>query len=383
MYKSIIVFLLILITDSFSFGQNEQLTNQVDSLIYPLVIMNNFYGSVLFSKMKKLTLFTILILGLISFSYGQTIPQMRYEDKIRIREAMNISEQVGDKIWKGINEVPFVVLLVTDSVEFLVNHPYPTDDFKLSEDDTILKTKIFYRQRQFPDWYLATFPAVNGVSCIVVGTPEKTNKNSTDWVITLLHEHFHQYQSAVKDYYSSVGKLDLSSGDQTGMWMLNYAFPYDNNELIEQYNKFTASLLKAVLNIKKKSIQKDFKKYLKQRTKFKGLLKPADYRYFSFQIWQEGIARYTEYKFIEALDVYNPSFEMKQLKDYVGFKELKDQFYLSELRSLKNSKLEVDKRICFYAIGFAEGILLDEQNPNWKDKYLTNKFYVENYFDKK
>ena len=131
---------------------------------------------------------------------------MRYEDKIRIKEAMNISDQVGDKIWKGINEVPFVVLLVTDSIEYLINHPYPSDDFQLSEKDTILETKIFYRQRQFPDWYLATFPAVNGVNCIVVGTPEKTNKNSTDWTITLLHEHFHQYQFTEQDYYSSVEK---------------------------------------------------------------------------------------------------------------------------------------------------------------------------------
>ncbi len=30
-------------------------------------------------------------------------------------------------------------------------------------------------------------------------------------------------------------------------------------------------------------------------------LKPDDYKYFSFQVWQEGIARYTEYKFLEAM----------------------------------------------------------------------------------
>lgn len=126
---------------------------------------------------------------------------MRYEDKIRIREAINISKQMGEKIWNGINKVPFVILLVTDSLEFLVNHPYPSDDFKLSEDDKILNTKILYRKRLFPDFYLATFPAVNGVNCIVVGTPEKTNKNSSDWTITLLHEHFHQYQFTSQHYY--------------------------------------------------------------------------------------------------------------------------------------------------------------------------------------
>jgi hypothetical protein len=324
-----------------------------------------------------------MIFGLISFSYGQDIPKMRYEDKIRIREAISISEQKGEKIWKGLNEVPFVVLLVTDSIEYLINHPYPSEDFKLSENDKILNTEILYRERLFPDWYLATFPAVNGVNCIVVGTPEKTNKNSTDWVITLLHEHFHQYQFTSPNYYDEVNKLDLSGGDETGMWQLNYAFPYDDSKVIEQFNKYTAALLKAVSNIERSSFNKDFKNYLKQRAKFKQLLKPADYRYFSFQVWQEGIARHTEYKFIQALENYVPTQEMTQLKDFVKFKDLKDNFYNAELKSITQSKLETEKRVSFYAIGFAEGILLDKRNPKWQEKYLTDKFHIENYFDKK
>lgn len=332
--------------------------------------------------MKKFGLVILAILTVFSVSFGQTNAKMRHEDKIRIREAINISNQVGDKIWKGINDVPFVVLLVTDSVEFLINHPYPSDDFKLSENDTILKTTILYRPRQFPDYFLATFPAVNGVNCIVVGTPEKTNKNSTDWVITLLHEHFHQFQFTQQDYYSSVDKLELSGGDQTGMWQLNYAFPYENADIIEQYNKYVTALFKAVSNIDRKGFKNDFKKYLKQRTKFKCLLSPADYRYFSFQIWQEGIARHTEYKFLEALDNYVPSVEMTQLKDYILFQKHKERFYLSELNALKNLKLDLEQRICFYAIGFAEGILLDKLSPNWQNKYLSDKFHIENYYKK-
>lgn len=100
--------------------------------------------------MNKITLLISTLLTVFSVSFGQTNPEMRYQDEIRIKEAISISNKVGDKIWKGINEFPFVVLLVTDSIEFLINHPYPSDDFKLSENDSILKTKIFYRPRQFP-----------------------------------------------------------------------------------------------------------------------------------------------------------------------------------------------------------------------------------------
>jgi hypothetical protein len=312
-----------------------------------------------------------------------SIPVMRYEDKIRIREAIQISNQFGEKIWKGINEIPFVVLLVTDSVEFLIHHPYPSADFRLSENDPVLQTEILYRPKQFPDWYLATFPAVNGVNCIVVGTPEKTNKNSTEWTITLLHEHFHQYQFTYHDYYDSVDKLELSGGDQTGMWQLNYAFPYDSLIVVEQYQKFTAALFKALSNIDKKRFKKDFKKYIFKRNKFKQLLSPADYRYYSFQIWQEGIAQYTEYAFLKSLANYQPSKEMMQLSDFISFEKYKDAFYVFQSNALKNTKLDTDQRICFYAIGFAEGLLLDKLNPKWRDRFLTEKFFVENYYNKK
>lgn len=332
--------------------------------------------------MKKILFLTLIVLTGFYACFGQTNPKMRYEDKIRIREAISISNQVGGKIWKGINEVPFVVLLVTDSIEFLINHPYPSDDFKLSENDTILKTKIFYRPRRFPNWYLATFPAVNGVNCIVVGTPENTNKHSTDWTITLLHEHFHQYEYTYHDYYKSVDKLELSGGDQTGMWQLNYAFPYDSTMVIDQYKKYVASLFKALSNIDKKSFNKDLKNYYTERNKFKNLLKPADYRYFSFQVWQEGIARYTEYKFLQALDDYQSSNEMTRLTDFTSFTKYKDEFSSRERNSLIKAKLDIDKRVCFYAIGFSEGLLLDKLNHKWHDKFLTDKFYIENYFKK-
>ncbi len=328
--------------------------------------------------MRKLLLVAMSCLTLQIFSQ----PKMRYEDKIRIREAMIISKTYGDKIWKGINEIPFVVLLVTDSIEFLVNHPYPSDDFKISEYDEITGTKIMYRPRQFQLWFLATFPAVNGVNCIVVGTPENAKKNSTDWTITLLHEHFHQYQFTSKDYYAEVNALNLSGGDETGMWQINFKFPYDSVLVIEQYKKYTTALSKALASLNTPSFTKDFAAYKTERNKFKEVLKPNDYKYFSFQIWQEGIARYTEYKFIEALTSYKPSNEFFMLSDKTPFYIYSQNFYNAQAKELTALDLAKDQRVCFYAIGFAEGLLLDYQSKNWKDNYLKNKFFVEVYCEK-
>jgi hypothetical protein len=333
--------------------------------------------------MKNMIISLFMLLVANYFCKGQSVPKMNNEDKIRIREAIKLSNQVGHKVWKGIAKVPFVILLITDSVEFLIHHPYPSAEFALSENDTLLNTKILFRKRQFPTGMLATFPAVNGVSCIVVGTAALTGKSTTDWIVTLFHEHFHQYQFTYPDYFASVDKLELSGGDQTGMWQLNYAFPYSDAAIVKQYNSYRDALSTAVSNISNTGFKKTFKKYLKERAKLQQTLSPADYRYFSFQIWQEGIARYTEYKFLKELEGYYPTAEVTKLKDFVPFKEYKEDFYHLQLKKLSDLKLDDDKRLCFYAVGFAEGLLLENRSSQWKEKYLIDKFYIEDYFNKK
>jgi len=320
-----------------------------------------------------------MTLALISTAEGQSLPQMRKEDKVRIKAAIDISTRFGEAIWSGINEAPFVVLLVTDSIEFLINHPHPSVDFEISEDDKILNTKILYRKRQYSKSFLATFPAVNGVNCVVVGIPENTGKTSTDWIITLLHEHFHQYQYNQKDYYSNIASLDLAGGDETGMWQLNYPFPYDSLPVSNQYLKYTNALSKAISSVETKDFKKTSKEFITERKKMMSLLKSADYRYISFQLWQEGIARYTEYKFLQLLDNYIPDAEIPALPDFISFKKFKEQFLQLHFGSVTRLKLETEKRVCFYDIGLAEGILLDRLNPQWRSQYFSKRFFLENY----
>ena len=329
--------------------------------------------------MKKILSVVVIALQLFYSVQGQELPKMRTEDKIRIKEAISISNKFGNEIWPGINDAPFVLLLVTDTVEFLINHPYPSADFKLSEEDDILQTKVFYRKQQFSKAFLATFPAVNGVNCIVVGTPENTGKSSTDWIITLLHEHFHQFQYTQKDHYASVAGLNLANGDETGMWQLNYPLPYDSLPVSSQYSKYTMALSNTVSGINNKDFRKLLTQYSSERKKLIGLFKPSDYKYFSFQLWQEGIARYTEYKFLEALDDYTPSIEIAGLPDFIPFNKFREQFLKLHLGSVTALKFETEKRVCFYDIGLAEGILLDKLNPQWRSQYFASRFFLEKY----
>jgi hypothetical protein len=136
-------------------------------------------------------------------------------DRIRLAEAFSIGETLGNRVWKDWDKSPFAVMLVTPENEFLIRHPQPSKDFTLAGYDPLLKSNVYFRKRTQQINFLATFPAVGGVSTIVIGQAENTSKKtSTPWVVTLLHEHFHQLQSSQPTYYAEVDKLNLSRGDR-------------------------------------------------------------------------------------------------------------------------------------------------------------------------
>ncbi len=202
--------------------------------------------------------------------------------------------------------------------------------------------------------------------------------------MTVLHEHFHQLQSSQSTYYDDVGALNLSRGDQSGMWMLNFAFPYKDEQIKEQFAALSKLLAKALQAKRKSDFSARLSEYLQARKAFQQVLTPDDYKYFSFQIWQEGIARYTEFRMADlAAKKYRPTKEFRALKDYTPFKEVADSLLNKQiLTSLPTLELDRLERLVFYPFGAAEGLLLDRANPDWRNRYLTEKFYVERYFEK-
>jgi hypothetical protein len=328
---------------------------------------------------KKLILSVVFLSNVLPVTQAQEI---RNEDKIRIAEAENIANKYGDEVWKDWSKVPFTLLLVTDKYEFLINHPNHSDDFKKLGYDSLMKSEVYYRDRVFNTKLLATFPAINNVNVIVVGEPENTGRSSLGWIFTILHEHFHQYQYTQPDYYDAVNSLDLAGNDNTGMWMLNYGFPYDKEEVVKQYSIMMSALKDAIGFYGTKESEMMMAEYMHERDNFKKLLNEKDYAYFSFQNWQEGIADYTEMKLMELLqkDNYEFSSGVKTLSDYVSLDSFAVKYYNNKMNLAQYEKLSEDKRVCFYTSGSLEGILLDKVNTNWHDLYFAKKFYMEEYY---
>jgi hypothetical protein len=311
-------------------------------------------------------------------------PRIRDDDRVRIAEAFRMSEKLGDRVWKGWSKAPFAVLLVTPEHEFLVNHPKPSKDFTALGFDTLLKSEIYFRKRVFPPNFLATMPAVGGVSTIVVGQPENTEaKTSTRWVVTLFHEHFHQMQDSQPGFYAQASALGLTRGDETGMWMLNFPFPYEKAEVKEQFSVTSKALADAIRALSRKDFGIKLSAYLAERKRFQEMLSPDDYKYFSFQLWKEGVARYTEFRIAsETIARYTPSKEFAALKDVTptAFADDAKGALLKIVDDLRNIPLDKWQRVAFYPFGAAEALLLDRVNPNWKKRYFTEKFFLDKFF---
>jgi hypothetical protein len=328
------------------------------------------------------SLFLLVVFLLPAILRANDEPRLPDVERTLLAEAFRINETLGDQVWSGWSKAPFAVLLVTPEYEFLVRHPRPSGDFTSLGYDSLLRSDVLYRKRVFAPNLLATFPAVNGLPTIVIGEPQNTAaKTPTRWLVTLLHEHFHQLQMSQPDYYADVDSLGLARGDKTGMWMLNFPFPYDSAEVQRQFLLLCQSLSNALHASGETDLRARVKTYLQRKEAFRKMLMPDEYKYFSFQLWQEGVARYTEYR-VGALagKAFRPSRQFRSLRNVSTFRQDADSLREQILTQLPHLSLGELHRVAFYTVGAAEAMLLDRARPGWQQDYFAEKFQTDKYF---
>ena len=275
-----------------------------------------------------------------------------------------ILDRVGDEIWPDWSKAPFAIDLLTGGgpVEINFAKPIPVPSY--------------------PPQLEASFPFANGVPTIVIGEPRFTiARTPIRWSVTLLHEHFHQWQDTWPSYFTATAALGLAGKDQTGMWMINYPFPYTDWNVDKAYRAAALRLADTVEAIGTPRFAPALKAYLEARAAFKSTLSVNDYKYFAFQCWQEGVARYTEIKVARlAARTHDsdPTFLTRdQARALAGDA---DQSLFGVMRYLKSPNLTMDKRSTFYAYGAAEGLVLDQAAPDWRGRYLDPSMDLGKYF---
>jgi hypothetical protein len=323
-------------------------------------------------------LLPLLLIGISVVAQETPAPQLPAQDAIRIKEFYRLASAIQDGLWPDWSKVPAPLLLVTSETEFLTHSPEPPKEMRKAGED------VYSRKRQFPVSFQATFPAFGPPAVMVVGEPVNTaSKTSTPWLFMVMHEHFHQRQWAQPGYLEKVNGLDLSRGDTSGMWMLNFPFPYEKPEVAQTFSQLRDLLLRALNEPESGAFSRLAKEYVEQRKKFFAQLSPDEHKYFSFQLWQEGMARYTEVKAAESAQVaqYRPSEEFAALPDFESFASYAGKARSNTLNELKQAEIVTWKRTVVYSFGAAEGFLLDRVNPKWKDAYSQRMLSTDSYFE--
>lgn len=330
--------------------------------------------------MTRFFLLISVLVGFVSISFSA--PEIEEIDRVRIAEAYRIAEKLQDKLWEDWSSAPFGMLFITDDHEFLIRHAKPNAEFTSIGYDKLLKSEVFVRPRKFQKNFLATFPAFGSTPVIVIGKAENTaEKTSSRWVFVVLHEHFHQLQYSRPGYFADVNALDLHGGDTTGMWQINYAFPYKDERVAADFRTLTDRLIEAYQAKDPAERSRSFDVYKTARTAFAASLKTADYKYASFQLWQEGIARYTQYKMADlTARKLKPSKEFRSLPDFVPFDQEAKRIHEMTMDEMRKLDLANWERVVFYPFGAVEALMLDSLQPDWRSRYFTRKFKLESLY---
>jgi hypothetical protein len=165
------------------------------------------------------------------------------------------------------------------------------------------------------------------------------------------------------------------------MWMLNYPFPYTDARVDAAYAQMSARLAEALESIRSPRFNGALAAYLQARANFKSVLAPDDYKYFTFQCWQEGTARYTEIAVAQRA-AYAHQADPAFLTDAQAAALMDDanRTYAGVLKRLRTIPLQEDKRVDFYAVGAGEALLLDQIAPGWHERYLDPRMDLSVYF---
>lgn len=264
----------------------------------------------------------------------------------------------GDALWPGYGDAPFGFLIVASDREYLLCQPRQPAGFADAGTDAATGCAIGFRPRTpLPDSLLAAMPLFGPPATIVMGTPETTGLARGAWIRSILHEHFHQLQFSQPGYYARVGALDLAGNDPAS-WQINYPFPYASATAGAAYSKASRALGAALDARGTPQFEAAFDAYLAARAAFAASVPARDWRYFDFQLWQEGVARWTEVR----LGLEYPQADVRE-----AARDLAQR----TLQQLRAPDLAALKRTAVYPLGAGEAMLMDACGSNWRHGYFA------------
>lgn len=316
----------------------------------------------------------ILALLLYSHSLYAYERNERIDDKniILIKEAFKFQYRYGPLIWKEWKNENYPLCFKTTEFDYLINHPNPPSDFSKKYYDERLLTTVWIRKNLDTLSFFAAYP-INEEWTIIITEPTK-DYNKGLWLLKFAHESFHVFQHQMR-----AERIVNPFTDKYAIYHeLSFPFDYDSKSLMSAmrleaekiFNSVnTESLNDLDINITKK-LFKHYQIILQQVTQDE-----SHYKYKQWIEWNEGVARYTEYKLAQIAKestAAKVSTEFLQTFPETDFTKIWEENYNSttHLNPIRFIGEGVRGRMCFYYSGMGKAYYLDRVKENWKNDYF-------------
>lgn len=340
-----------------------------------------------------LLLVLCLFLSVLSAFSNRNLPteehssQLSAVDKARLSEALHLKTTLGDQVWQGWGSTEIPVIVWNRSYEFLANYEGETPSgWSIAEDE--LNGRPYFQQKanepqnfavRVDESWAASIATKQETDVFLINTfqhvlpaPVKQIfpyriliQPSETQIGGLLHETFHVYQflraPARITKAESIHKLE----DQ-----------YESFSALKKESAILADALKAKTQAEKIDLVRQFLATRDARRKDSNL--SADLiDYERLLEWEEGTAKYTEVAILKQASETTDYQSLPEMKNDADFKEYQNfkQRWSQELIQLRypTSLGETE----FYMTGLAQGFLLDELMPGWKEQYWKDDVFLE------
>jgi hypothetical protein len=159
--------------------------------------------------------------------------------------------------------------------------------------------------------------------------------------------------------------------------MLNFPFPYAAAPVVDAYRSAAVALRDALGG-------GSWPRYLEARAAFRARLSKDDLAYLDFELWKEGVARYTQVRVAEWAAAHEaPPAAFQALPGYVPYSAIARTLAAAIPEQLSRLALPEAQREVVYPWGAAEAMLLDRERPCWKKVYFSRRFTLAPAFDAK
>jgi len=288
-----------------------------------------------------------------------------------------MARHYGNRVWPRFSQTPFPALLLeAEGERFFCPYSKP-EGFIFSGADVVTGCRVYYRAaNHFAKETQVTLMFSGSEPVVVMGTPELSESNVAAWMATLLHEHFHQYQMNWSGYKKAIARLSLENTGAGKNWRLQYPFAYDDVKTGNLLALLSSQLAEILMQPDRDVAKKMIIRYARLRPLVFGQLAEGQRRYLEFQLWQEGVARYTELAMVEFAASDTTAIWMLQ----IDFAALGANLRKNMIEHLLDSGLSQHQRAYFYSFGAAEALVLDMMDINWRDRYFEHPASLSAFF---